>query len=91
MYKALVRLAESWFGMRSMRSQQVEGISADVFVYAGIPDIDWLLKHHGIRSQNAEVPIILMSGNAFESATLLANYRDHITNLGRMPEIISHP
>lgn len=89
--KALVRLAESWFRMRTMKSKQAEGVSADIFVYTEIPTIDWLLNHHGDGSRNAGVPVIIMAGSASESVTLMADYKHHIINLGRIPEIISHP
>lgn len=91
MEKALVRLAESWFGMRTMRSKLVEGVSADVFVYAETPSIDFILEQHGDHSRDAGVPLIIMASNMFESANLTANCKHHITDLGRIPEIISHP
>jgi hypothetical protein len=91
MEKALLRLAESWFGMRTVKSQQVEGVSADVFIYSKAPTIDYVLQHHGGQSRDAGVPLLIMASNPFECATLTASCKHQLTNLGSIPEIISHP
>lgn len=91
MEKALLRLAESWFGMKTSKSQQAQGASADVFVYAKPPTIDCVRQHHGGHSRDAGVPLIIMTSNPVESASLTADCKHQLSSLGRIPEIISHP
>ena len=89
--KAFAALAEEWFDMRIIQSDNMQDVVADYLVYAEPPPIDFLLKNHGQGSLNAEIPIILVCQNAQESAWLIANGLNELTDNGRIVEIMSQP
>ncbi|ETN46390.1 uncharacterized protein HMPREF1541_00574 [Cyphellophora europaea CBS 101466] len=88
---ALRNVAEDWLGMRTRKSKSMENTTADFFVYAEPPPISYLLRQHGHPATAKEVPLIIMATNAFESASLAANGINHLTDVGRIMEIISQP
>ncbi|KAJ9602373.1 hypothetical protein H2200_013228 [Cladophialophora chaetospira] len=88
---ALQDLAKTWFGMHTMHSSTMGNVSADFFVYAKPPPIEYLLEHHGLHARHTEVPVIIMATNAFESSSLLANGIHKLTDLGRIVEVMAQP
>lgn len=85
-----IRTASSWFGMDVFSSKQVKGVTADFFLYMEPPPTEYLLKEHGLGTKNMDVPLIVISPNAFESATLRKDTQK-LQDLGRTLEIISQP
>lgn len=84
------RMASSWFGMDVFSSKRVSGVTADFFLYMEPPPTEYLLEEHGLGTKNMDVPLIVISPNAFESATLKKDAQN-LENLGRTIEIISQP
>jgi hypothetical protein len=90
--KSLRHTLDSWFGIRTMKSESMTGITTDFFIYAEPPPIQYLLEHHGQHGKgDREIPLIIMSTNAFESASLSSNEIHQLTDLGRILEVISQP
>ena len=86
-----IDLAKRWFGLRTMRSKSMDGVSADFFIYVEPPPIEYLLEEHGVHAKDTEAPVIILASNAFESASLVASGIHHLTDLGRIVEIIAQP
>ena len=84
-------LAKEWFGMKTTKSKNMEGISTDFFAYAEPPPIDYLLENHGQHARRTEIPLIVMATNAFENASLTFNGIHRLKDLGRVLEVISQP
>ena len=89
--KAFAAIAEEWFDMRIEQSENMQDVTADYLVYAEPPPVDFLIQRHGQDSPNATVPVILICQNAQESAWLIANGLNKLTDNGRVVEIMSQP
>ena len=87
---AFRRLASSWFGMKVLKAATVREIEADFFIYIEPPPADHLLKQHGVDAENTNVPLIVVSPNAFESAALRKETQ-RLKDLGRTIDFISQP
>lgn len=64
--------------MNVLTSSHMNGVVADFFIYAEPPPIEDLLRHHGNPSTE-EVHFIIMTTNAFETASLRASGINHLT------------
>jgi signal transduction histidine kinase len=89
--KSLRSIAQEWFKMDVVTSSQVDGVSADFFVYAEPPPIKDLLDRHSKPSTGMEVPFIVVASDALEAASLRASGINWLVEMGRISEVISQP
>jgi signal transduction histidine kinase len=88
---SLHKLATSWFGMSTTEAATMTDQKADFFIYPEPPPISHLIEHHGHSRTDKEVPLIILTTNAFESAELASQGVSRLSELGRVIEIISQP
>lgn len=88
---ALRDVFAQWFDMHVFAAANMDGVKADVFIYAEPPPIEYLMDHHGNHALDREVPVIILCTNAFESASLRTNGIHQLTEIGRIIEIIPQP
>ena len=89
--KSIHKLSSSWFGMTVTEATSMTDQATDFFLYPEPPSISYLVEHHGHNSTNREVPLIILTPNAYESAALAVGGMHQITSLGHIIEIISQP
>jgi signal transduction histidine kinase/GAF domain-containing protein len=89
--RSIRNMAQEWFQMDVLTSSQMNGVAADFFIYAEPPPIEDLLERHGCPSMSEEVPIIIVATSANETASLRASCINHLTESGRIVEVISQP
>ena len=85
-----------WFGMKYFSAKNMDEIEADLFVYAEPPAISNLLAQHkegytSAQKRSRDTPLIVICTNAFEAAALRSGGIEHMTDLGRVIEIVSQP
>lgn len=90
-YESLRSLTSQWFSMHVFTAANMDNISADFFVYAEPPPIEYLLHQHGRNGSGSETPVLILSQNAFQANSLRANGIHHLTEIGRIIEVIAQP
>ena len=83
-------LVSNWFHMEILEVASMQNVDTDFFIYAEPPPIEYLLDAHG-QQRSKETPIIILCQNAFQAASLRADGIHHLTDIGRILEIISQP
>ena len=83
-------LVSNWFHMEINEVASIQDVDTDFFIYAEPPPIEFLLDAHSQQSVK-ETPIIIICQNAFQAASLRADGIHHLTDIGRVLEIISQP
>jgi signal transduction histidine kinase/CheY-like chemotaxis protein len=84
-------LVTQWFRMKVTTRKSMEGQAPDFFVFPEPPPIDYLIDFHGSSGAEKEIPVIILCTNAFEAASLRSNGIHHLTDVGRVIEIIAQP
>ena len=84
-------LVSQWFRMKVTSRKSMEGTSPDFFIYPEPPPIDYLMDFHGSTNMGREVPVIILTTNAFEAASLRSNGVHELTDIGKVIEIIAQP
>ena len=88
---SLRNLTSQWFSMHIFTAPSMENVTADFFVYAEPPPIEYLLHMHGDNNTGTETPILVCCQNAFQANSLRANGIHHLTEVGRIIEVIAQP
>ena len=83
-------LVSKWFHMEILEVASMQDVDTDFFIYAEPPPIEFLLNAHG-QQTSKETPIIILCQNAFQAASLRAEGIHHLTDIGRILEIVSQP
>ena len=89
--ESLVNLTAQWFSMHVFTAPNMTGVSADFFVYPEPPPIEYLLHHHGENADGSETPVLIFCQNAFQANSLRANGIHHLTEIGRIIEVVAQP
>ena len=88
---SLRSLTSEWFSMQVFTAPSMDGITADFFVYAEPPPIEYLLHQHGQNGLAAETPVLIFCQNTFQANSLRANGIHHLTEIGRIIEVVAQP
>ena len=89
--ESLRNLTSQWFSMHTFTAANMENVSADFFVYAEPPPIEYLLHEHGRNGSGSETPVLIFCQNAFQANSLRANGIHHLTEIGRIIEVVAQP
>lgn len=84
-------LVAQWFRMKVTTTKTMEGRSPDFFIYPEPPPIDYLMDFHGNLDSEKVIPVIILCTNAFEAASLRSNGIHHLTDIGKVIEVIPQP
>ncbi|KAK5052044.1 hypothetical protein LTR84_002848 [Exophiala bonariae] len=85
------QMLASWFKMKITTSPSMHNKSPNFFMYLEPPPISWLIESHGTPGGNAEIPVLIICTNAFEAASLRSKGIHHLTDIGRIIEVIPQP
>lgn len=89
--ESLRTLVHQWYSMEVISAQHMRNSEADFILYAEPPPIEYLLDQHGQQTEGSEIPIIILTENAFQANSLRANGIHTLTDVGRIIEIIAQP
>ncbi len=89
--ESLRDLTTQWFSMHVFTASNMNGVTADFFVYAEPPPIEYLLHQHGQNGSDSETPVLVFCQNAFQANSLRANGIHHLTEIGRIIEVVAQP
>jgi signal transduction histidine kinase/CheY-like chemotaxis protein len=89
--ESLKNLTLQWFSMRVFSAPSMDDQLADYFVYAEPPPIEYLLQQHGENPRGSETPVLVLTQNAFQANSLRANGIHHLTEIGRIIEVVAQP
>ena len=89
--ESLRDLTTQWFSMHVFTAPNMDNVTADFFVYAEPPAIEYLLHQHGQNGSESETPVLIFCQNAFQANSLRANGIHHLTEIGRVIEVVAQP
>ena len=87
----LSEVCSSWFGMEITSADKMPEANSDFFLYTEPPSLEYLMKHHGGKSNNQDTPLIIVCMNAEEAISISNQHSKVLAELGSIVEVIPQP